>query len=112
MAWFNRIVAILVLVTLGFAAHGQRMTTDSGETVSPDQRYEEFLRGGAERISTAQIRRDALRAPRQTAAIIECGLVACYCEGALSCADMISQCSGDYFHCLPGPEGPVCVCTK
>lgn len=43
----------------------------------------------------------------------KCGAVACYCEGAGDCLNLIksNKCSDD-FHCAGNDEGPACVCTQ
>ena len=90
----------------------------SSERIAPasaeaDRKYRELMSRGAKRVPASQIRREALGAGGGGAVRQHtCGAVACWCEGALNCLDMLSSCGGDYLNCLPGPNGPVCVCTQ
>lgn len=73
-----------------------------------DRIFRNMVARGAKRVPMSEIRQNALAAPGEGAAPLHtCGAVTCWCEGALNCADMISSCGGDDFHCLPGPDGPV-----
>ena len=77
----------------------------------------QLVAGGAKITSMSVVKREARKYGFKISgggdSKYVCGAVACYCEGANDCANLIAslKCSDD-FHCAGNDAGPACVCTQ
>lgn len=102
--------AILLIALLMISAAGAAEFATS-ETAK------KLVAGGAKITTMSVVEREArkygFKLSGGGASKYKCGVVACYCEGASDCADLIksNKCSDD-FHCAGNDQGPACVCTQ
>lgn len=113
MVLFRVTVSALILLVAGALASpysnaAEFATSKTAKTLTA---------GGAKITSMSYVKREGMKYGFKIkgggSSAYKCGKVACYCEGAGDCANLIAsnQCSDD-FHCAGNSQGPACVCTQ
>lgn len=111
--FLRAIACALILLVAGMLGAPQSGAAE----FATSQTAKTLTAGGAKITTMSYVKREGMKYGFKIkgggSSAYKCGKVACYCEGASDCANLIAanKCSDD-FHCAGNSQGPACVCTQ